>query len=291
MVARFHGMEKVRGSNPLSSTSSGPVSRHGRPALNAFTATSRGSIRAPSAVVQPVRPRPDGDSHRSRSPGIGDGFSDPSGRPVHLGRYLPQCLPAAGEILVDLADAFMARHPEARAQVVLEAEIGEPLRPLREGRIDMLATHLPVRESDLVVGPVVLLDQLMPVASAAHPLAARSEVSIEHLYEQPVVAASPMAPSYWRDHFLPPLTPSGKLIEPAHYVDSIQAGLALCEAGKGIGLIAKQFARYNQRPGLVYLPLIDAPAVEVALVWSTDRQSKLGSAFAELAEEYGPVEG
>jgi DNA-binding transcriptional LysR family regulator len=169
--------------------------------------------------------------------------------------------------------------------MLLETEIGEPLRPLREGRIDVLAIHLPVREHDLTVGPVILREQQLLGVPANHPLASRATASLEDLADYPVVSAS--AHGYWLEHFLPERTPSGRPITPVAHVDTIQAGIALVAAGKGIGTMIEQNARYHAHPRIVFIPLIDAPVAEVALVWTTDRATETIRAFARLAAEYG----
>ncbi|MEV6104391.1 LysR family transcriptional regulator [Streptomyces sp. NPDC051940] len=195
--------------------------------------------------------------------------------------------PATGQLLVTLADTFHARHPEAEARLVLEAEIGDPLRPLRDGRVDMMAIHLPVREPDLKVGPVLMRESRCMVVPAAHPLASRESVTVEDLAGEDVVVAGSAVPDYWLAHWIPDRTPSGRPVRVAHRVATFQAGLALIAAGKGIGIAVDQISRYFQRPGVAFVPVTGAPEDELALVWPADRESELVRAFARTAEEFG----
>jgi hypothetical protein len=48
--------------------------------------------------------------------------------------------------------------------------------------------------------------------------------------------------------------------------------------------------RYNAQPDVVFLPFHDAPPVQWALIWRTDRATPLGRALAESATDYeGPT--
>lgn len=196
---------------------------------------------------------------------------------------------ANGRHLVDLAHAFEANHPGASVRLQLETEVGDHLAPLRANRIDVLTTLLPVREPDLVVGPVVLRESLLMAVPEGHPIAKRGRASLEDLADNPVIHSTAEKYDYWLDHFVPRRTPSGRLIEQRIGVDTLQAGVALILAGRGIGPIISQFAQYNQHPGIAYLPLDGVPVVESALVWSAARENALVRAFARLAEARGPL--
>ncbi|WP_157974897.1 LysR family transcriptional regulator [Glycomyces dulcitolivorans] len=196
---------------------------------------------------------------------------------------------ANGHQLVELARRFEARRPGIAARLVLESEVGDHMRPLREDRADVLVVPLPVREDGIVVGPVVLREPLLMAVPEDHPIARRGRATLEDLADNPVVVAAGDPEDYWIDTFVPPRTPSGHPIERTHLVESLQAGILLVVSGKGIGPILAQFAQYNQRPGIAYVPLQDGPVVESALVWSAARETELIRDFARLAEANGPV--
>ncbi|MEU4396599.1 LysR family transcriptional regulator [Kribbella sp. NPDC023855] len=196
---------------------------------------------------------------------------------------------ANGRHLVELAQLFESRQPCAEPRLVMEAEIGDHLRPLREDRVDVLAIPLPVREEGMVVGPVVLRERLLMAIPEGHPIARRGYGTLEDLADNPVIVSGGDPEDYWIDYFVPRRTPSGRPIERTYRVESLQAGVALVLAGKGIGPIIAQFAQYNQHPGMAYVPLENAPSVASALVWSAARETELIRDFARLAEAHGPV--
>ncbi|TCC41853.1 LysR family transcriptional regulator [Kribbella speibonae] len=196
---------------------------------------------------------------------------------------------ANGRHLVELARVFEARQPCSTARLVLEAEVGDHLRPLREDRVDVIAVPLPAREDGMVVGPVVLRERLLMAVPEQHPIARRGYGTLEDLADNPVIVASGDPEAYWIDYFVPARTPSGRPIERTHLVESLQAGIALVMAGKGIGPILAQFAQYNQHPGIAYAPIENGPPVASALIWRADRETELVREFARLAEAHGPV--
>ncbi|WP_165547127.1 LysR family transcriptional regulator [Kribbella sindirgiensis] len=196
---------------------------------------------------------------------------------------------ANGRHLVELARLFEARRSGTTVRVVLEAEIGDHLRPLREDRADVIAVPLPVREDGLVVGPVVLRERLLMALPEGHPIALRGYATLEDLADNPVVVSSGDPDSYWIDYFVPARTPSGRPIERTHHVESLQAGVALVMAGQGIGPLLAQFAQYNQHAGIAYVPIENGPPVASALIWRADRETELVREFARLAEAHGPV--
>ncbi|MEV3939326.1 LysR family transcriptional regulator [Glycomyces sp. NPDC049804] len=196
---------------------------------------------------------------------------------------------ANGQHLDALAREFEALRPRTTMRLVLEAQIGDHLRPLREDRADVLAVPLPVVENGVVVGPVVLRERLLMAVPEGHPIAQRGYGTYEDLADNPVVVSSQDDDSYWIDYFVPRRTPSGRAIERTHLVESLQAGIVLVVAGRGIGPIISQFAKFNQHPGIAYVPLEHAPVVESVLIWSAARETDLIRDFARLAEAAGPV--
>ncbi|GAA2143943.1 LysR family transcriptional regulator [Glycomyces algeriensis] len=196
--------------------------------------------------------------------------------------------PATGEHLADLADAFDRNHRDAEAQVVLEVEVSDPLSALRSGRVDILALYAPVVDPGFVTGPVVLQEKMVLAVPASHHLAGRGSATMEDLPGEPVITAN--ASRDWLRQILPDASPSGRPIVPVSWIDSIQAKLALVGAGKGIGVIGQQWARFNPRPQIVYLPLDDSIVHNVSLVWRADRETELIRNFSRLAHDFGPVQ-
>lgn len=197
-----------------------------------------------------------------------------------------------GRRMSALCDRFTERHPGTAANVVLETELGDHLRPLREDRVDILVTLLPVRGPEFVTGPVVVREPMLMAIPVNHPLAGRDRTSLEDLGDHPVVASSydrerddPFEPP-----FTSPFTPTGRPVDIAYRVETIQAGMALVAAGKGIGTLLAQLAMFNQYPEIAYRPLENSPICEIGLVWSSARETALIRSFARVVAEHDPTE-
>ncbi|SDK62888.1 DNA-binding transcriptional regulator, LysR family [Glycomyces sambucus] len=192
--------------------------------------------------------------------------------------------PGTAKVLADLMAAFAVDHPAVDARLVLEVEVGDPLKPLREGRVDVVAVHFPIREPDLITGPVVMREAKIIAAPASSPLAAKERFDVEDLADLPIIIAGEAAPPYWREAFLPPVTPGGRRTAIAATADTFQAGLTLIGAGRYFAPVSEQIARYFPRPDVVYRPLDGLDPALLGLVWSAERETEAVRAFARLAE-------
>jgi DNA-binding transcriptional LysR family regulator len=127
--------------------------------------------------------------------------------PLRLGLFSG---PAEGPHLVKIIDTFGALHPESEVDVV-QLSWDDPLGPLREGAVDLIACWLPLEQPDLVVGPILTRERRTLVVAREHPLAERTEVSLEELadYAVPRFDGWPRALD---EELLPKRTPSGRAI-------------------------------------------------------------------------------
>lgn len=191
--------------------------------------------------------------------------------------------PGTATVIADLMEAFASEHPGIDVRLLMEVELGAPLKPLREGRVDVLAVHLPIREPDLVTGPVILRETMVVAVPASSPLAAKERFDVEDLAGLPFIVPGDGSPQYWREHFLPAVTPSGGRPRVVATAETFQAGLALIGAGRYFATVSEQISRYYPRPGLVYRPLDGMPPIELGLVWSAERETEAIRAFARLA--------
>jgi DNA-binding transcriptional LysR family regulator len=80
--------------------------------------------------------------------------------------------PAGGPRLVEIARAFEAQHAECTVEVV-HASWDDPFEPLRANDVDLMATWLPLRQPDLVVGPLLTRQPRVLAVARDHRLAER----------------------------------------------------------------------------------------------------------------------
>ncbi|NUT45524.1 MAG: LysR family transcriptional regulator [Thermoactinospora sp.] len=184
-------------------------------------------------------------------------------------------------------EAFRARHPECRLQLVHSGFV-EPFKTLRDGEIGALIAWLPVEEPDLTVGPVVYTEPRVLTVAVDHPLAERGTVSMEVFGDDhPVATALPYLPDYWEDAFNPFTTSSGRPVDNRVHVATYEQIQRLVGTGQMIHPIGAHASRYFQRPDVVYLPIHDAPAFRWGLIWRTDGDNRYVHALARVFRDLG----
>ncbi|MGW8798002.1 LysR substrate-binding domain-containing protein [Streptomyces sp. NPDC055775] len=139
------------------------------------------------------------------------------------------------------------------------------------GEVDAVTTWLPVREPDLTVGVVLREEPLNLMVCADHPLARQESVSTEVLGDHIVPRLHGPVPAYWEAAVLPARTPVGRPVRRGPAVTTFYEILALVAAGDAVCTVPDEGRRYNAQTDVVHLPLHDAPPVQWALIWRTDR--------------------
>ncbi|MFD1938732.1 MULTISPECIES: LysR family transcriptional regulator [Nonomuraea] len=194
----------------------------------------------------------------------------------------------AGYELRPLVDAFRARYPGSDVQFS-EVTGGDPFAALRTDDADAHVLWLPVAEPDLTVGPTVLTSGRVLAVSADHPLADRGSASLEDLADNHVVDLGPGAPEYWVASMVPVRTPLGRRIPRGPIARTFHEILALVAAGHCVHPLGEIAARYNSPPGIVFVPIRDAPALQFALIWRSTADSPAIRALAQTAADLGPI--
>ncbi|MET8866086.1 LysR substrate-binding domain-containing protein [Nonomuraea sp. NPDC004580] len=209
--------------------------------------------------------------------------AEAAGRTLRLGVF-----GHAGYELRPLIDAFRARHPGGD---VLFSEVtgADPFAALRAGEADAHVLWLPVAEPDLTVGPTVLTSGRVLAVAAGHRLAGRGGVSLEDLAGERVADLGPAAPEYWLESMVPARTPSGRRIPRGPAARTFNEILTLVAAGHCVHPLGELAARYNNPPGVVFVPIHDAPILRFALVWPSVADSPAVRALARTAAALGPV--
>ncbi|ROQ66337.1 LysR family transcriptional regulator [Streptomyces sp. 840.1] len=214
---------------------------------------------------------------RAQAAGLG------AGRTLRLGVF-----GHAGHELRPLVEAFRVRHPGCDIQFG-EINGNDAFTALRDGKHDAHVLWLPVAEPDLTVGPTVLTGGRVLAVSADHPLVARGAASLEDLADNQVVDLGPEPPEYWVAAMVPHRTPLGRRIPRGPAARTFHEILSLVAAGHCVHVLGEIAARYNNPPGIAFLPLHDAPALEWALTWRTGTDNPALHALARTAAALGPT--
>jgi DNA-binding transcriptional LysR family regulator len=188
-----------------------------------------------------------------------------------------------GPHLPEIIGLFEARHPACRI-VVSEIAWTDPLGPLRRGEVDLTAIRFPLRQPDLVVGPVLTTDTRALAVADDHPLAGRSSVCVEDLADYEVAAGTSAVPPELIEALIPRTTPSGRPIARRAVAGSVQT-LAMVARGEIVHATVASLPDYMSYPGITYIPIVDLPPCDAGLVWRASEETPAITAFADVARE------
>ncbi|GGW70873.1 LysR family transcriptional regulator [Streptomyces caelestis] len=175
-----------------------------------------------------------------------------------------------------------------------EIPLSDPFGPLRRQEVDCAVVLLPVREEDLVLGPVFSRQPQTLAVSVRHPFAARESVSAEELTDCRLIGvgaggAPGPAPAYWRLAQTPDHTPELKPIPAGPLVNTLQEGLSLTAADRGAMLLCRSTADYHgRRSSITFIPVDGLPPSELGLIWHRSHVPPTALAFARAVKGVTP---
>jgi DNA-binding transcriptional LysR family regulator len=192
-----------------------------------------------------------------------------------------------GHEIRDVIDLFRNRHPECDV-ALREIHFSDPFAALRAGELDLALLWRPVREPDLVNGSVLLTEGRVLAVWSGHELADRASVSMEDFGGRVFIDPGPNLPDYWIEALVPARTPSGRPIPRGPRVTTFHEVLTQVAAGECLTPLNEHVLRYYSHPGVVLVPVHDAPVTEWVLVWRKDVVSPRVQGFVETATQLGP---
>jgi len=173
-------------------------------------------------------------------------------------------------IRVGYAWAALGGHTTAVLRAWNRGHTANPIRLVRinsrdagllDGHVDLAVVRHPVLPPELDA-EVVGREQRVAALPVDHPLADREAVSLADLTPWEVAVdrrSGTTTRELWeaRGVAAPPLTWSG----------DVEEWLDLIAAGDAIGVTSEATAHHLPRPGVVFVPIEDAPPMEVRLAW------------------------
>ncbi|MFV2120731.1 LysR family transcriptional regulator [Streptomyces sp. Act-28] len=180
----------------------------------------------------------------------------------------------------ELIGEFEDRYPRCEARVT-ELPLADPFGALHRDEVDAAVVLLPVREPGLVLGPVFSRQPQCLAVSRRHPFAERDAVDAEELTGSPLLGPAAPAPEYWREAQAPARTPSGAPVPRGPAVGTLQEGLSLVAANRGVMLLCRPTSEYHHRRDVAYVPVTGLPESALGLVWRAGRENARSRAFAD----------
>jgi DNA-binding transcriptional LysR family regulator len=194
--------------------------------------------------------------------------------------------PAGGAHLVEIIGAFEALHPECKVEVV-QMSWDDPFRPLRENDVELMASWIPLKQPDLVVGPILTRQPRVLAVARDHPLAEGDSVDVEELADHRVARLEGW-PKELNEAVVPFRTPSGRPIPGSRFRVGERAFLDLSvRVARGEFVFATVASAVPQmgKVDLVFVPMTGMPKLRSALVWRRPLRDPKLREFLGVARE------
>jgi DNA-binding transcriptional LysR family regulator len=194
--------------------------------------------------------------------------------------------PAGGPHLVEIINAFESLHPECTVEVE-QLAWDDPVASLREDDVDVMATWVPLGQTDLVVGPTLSRQPRVLAVAQDHPLAERDAVDFEELADHRIVRFD-RGPKELREAVTPSRTPKGRPIRGGWVGEDERAVLDLpvriARSDLAFPTVPSAIP-YMGELDLAFVPIKGMPQLRSALVWRRPARDPKLRAFIRVARD------
>lgn len=194
--------------------------------------------------------------------------------------------PAGGPHLAKIIQSFEAQHSECAVEVV-QMPWDDPFSRLRDDDVEVMATWIPLEQTDLVVGPVLNTQPRVLAVARDHTLAGRDSVSVEELADHRVLRLGKW-PKELQEAVFPSRTPSGRPIRSTRMPVGPQSALDVSvrvARGELVFPTVPSASIYMGDPDLVFVPLAGLRPLRSALVWRRPARDPKLRAFIHVARD------
>ncbi len=189
----------------------------------------------------------------------------------------------------ELLRAFRDHAPDITLRLH-ELGTSEQLRQLEDGRLDVGFVRVPRARSDLRIETVVE-EPVVAALPDAHPLARRPVLKLADLEGEPLVLLTRAGAPGLREALAEAIERLGGEERIVQEVAETQTVVGLVAAGVGVSLVPES-VRALVRAGVTYRPLDgEAPKVRLTMAWRAADDSPVLNRFLEMARAAAPAEG
>lgn len=190
-------------------------------------------------------------------------------RPLRVGFTYGAALP----YIAPIVKAFERDHTGASVELL---RVDDPLAGLGDGRSDI--AFLPMAPNDPTIETTILAEEARVAAIAAdHPLAGRRSVRLRTLRSEKLVIN--VVSGTTRVDLWPPDEQPRSIVE----VRNVEEWLEAIAAGRGIGMTPATTSRVYTHPQIRYVPILDAPPVQIVMAWPARAPHPLTEGFVAAA--------
>jgi molybdate transport repressor ModE-like protein len=174
---------------------------------------------------------------------------------------------STAHFMPEVEAALRRQAPDLEVRPIASHTLPDELDALLEGRADAAFLWLPIGDDPRFTIHPLLAEQRWVALPPGHALAERTSLTIADLADVPVVGPRDGMPeavvNFW---FIDP-RPDGSRAAFGPQARTPEECLHLVAAGHGCWIAPASTVTYFAHPRLVWLPLVDAPPNELALIW------------------------
>jgi DNA-binding transcriptional LysR family regulator len=177
---------------------------------------------------------------------------------------------------------LLAEQPSAR---ILWRRLGFPSAgrlPLEDADVGVLYEPPPHPELSTLT---LEREPRVVVLAVTHPLAARRELSVADVLDEPFPGPDRSVDPAWRAFWTLDEQRGGPAKVTDHRITEGESGVEIVAAGDAVATVTASAAAALTHPGLMAIPLGDAPPASLALVWRTEHDNPLVDALVAIATD------
>ncbi|MCI0157082.1 LysR family transcriptional regulator [Leifsonia shinshuensis] len=172
------------------------------------------------------------------------------------------------DLLFQLLDGVETVFPDITVETI-EYDFSDPTAGLASGATDIALLRPPVDVPDMQLA-IVAEESWVACLPRSHRLAAREELRIEELLDEPIVVA-PKSAGRWREYWYAADARGGKEPQIAAEAATYEAEATLVSRGVGLSFTTSSMVRLYDRPGIQFVPITDRPVSYTAIAWRPER--------------------
>jgi DNA-binding transcriptional LysR family regulator len=185
-----------------------------------------------------------------------------------------------------ILEACKERWPDVEVTLVMFGW-GEIGAALRRGQVDVAFLRVPPDRTFPAHEGLMIsrlrLDPRVAIMAGNHPLAGRRQLTLGELDPYPLVAPAGLgAPE--RDWWIVNPRPDGSTATYRRTAAGMGELLDLVSITQDIGITTQSAAEAQVRPGIAYVPLIDADPAAIAVAWPSATANPSVRRFIEIAK-------
>ncbi|GAB2762349.1 LysR substrate-binding domain-containing protein [Salinifilum aidingensis] len=192
--------------------------------------------------------------------------------------------PTSYEVLLLIVRKFRERHPHVRFDIISPLYGGELVDRLNRREVDAGLLRLPIPAEEGLSVRELHRHPLAVALPTGHPLSGSSQVDLHDLKDEPIISYPVGRGSVVNQVVQAACLQCGFSPHFAQEAPDTHTILSLVGAGSGVGLVPVS-AGHLELPGVLLVPLRDAPAIPLALAWREDDPNPALHALVDLLDE------